>query len=88
MDIPKKLKVGAHTFNVFLVDPDDIEKDCGECNIGKLTIKIKKNMPQSVMEETLIHESIHAMNFGLEEKDVQFLSMGIYQILKDNNLLK
>lgn len=53
-----------------------------------LEIKIKRNMPQTMQEETLIHEAIHAMNFGLPEESVQYLSMAFYQLLKDNDLLR
>lgn len=88
MKIPKTLKVGGHVYEVKLVDPDDIQKDCGECAVDKLEIKIKKNMPQTMKEETLIHEAIHAMNFGLSEESVQYLSMAFYQLLRDNNLLR
>lgn len=88
MRIPNTLKVGGHTYEVLLVESDDIQKDCGECAVDKLQIKIKKTMPQTMKEETLIHEAIHAMNFGLEEREVQYLSMAFYQLLKDNNLLR
>lgn len=88
MKIPKSLKVGGHIYEVLLVESDDIQKDCGECAVDKLQIKIKKNMPETMMEETLIHEAIHAMNFGLEEKEVQYLSMAFYQLLKDNKLIR
>jgi len=87
MDIPKRLKIGGHIYKVSLVGPDDLDKDCGECNVSKLEIKIKNNMPQSATEETLIHEALHAINLGLEERDVQFISMAIYQVLKDNKLI-
>lgn len=88
MQIPKTLKVGGHIYQVLLVEPDEIQKDCGECAVDKLQIKIKKTMPQTMKEETLIHEAIHAMNFGLDEKEVQYLSMAMFQFLKDNQLLK
>jgi hypothetical protein len=86
--LPKKLKIGGHIYEVLLVESDDIQKDCGECAVDKLQIKIKDSMPQSMQEETLIHEAIHAMNFGLSEESVQFLSMAFYQFLKDNDLLR
>jgi hypothetical protein len=87
-NFPKQLKVGGHIYKVILVESDDIQKDCGECAVDKLEIKIKKNMPQTMQEETLIHEAIHAMNFDLPEESVQYLSMAFYQLLKDNNLLR
>ena len=88
MKIPKSLKIGGHIYDVKLVESDDIQKDCGECAVDKLEIKIKKTMPQTMQEETLIHEAIHAMNFGLSEESVQYLSMAFYQFLKDNKLLR
>lgn len=86
MKIPKSLKIGGHLYTISLVDPEDIQ-DCGQQNRSRNTIKIRNDLPQSQLEETLIHEVLHAINGDLKEETVDFLSMAIYQILKDNKLI-
>jgi len=83
-----RLKVGGNYYTIKLVDREDIsnERDSGECNAAKLSIKIGEDMPQGAKEVTLIHEILHALNITLDEKDIEFLAQGIYQVLKDNNL--
>lgn len=88
MKIPAKMKIGGHFYLVKLVEPEDIEKVCGEVDRSKLEIKINNNLPQSQLEETLIHESLHAINMDIPEKEIEYLSSSIYQVLKDNNLLR
>lgn len=86
MQIPKKLKIGGHIYKITLEDPENIENNCGLQNRARNTIKIRKDLPQSQIEETLIHEVLHAINGDLKEETVDFLAMAIYAILKDNKL--
>jgi hypothetical protein len=82
----KKFKIGGHIYSIELVDGEDITKDCGECNKARNVIKIRKDIPQTQIEETLLHEIIHALNGGLDEVTVDGLATGLYQVLKDNKL--
>ena len=82
----KELKIGAQKYKILFVKGDDIEKDCGECNPATLQIKIRKDMPVSQVEETLLHEIVHAINGGLDETTVDAISCGLYQVFKDNNI--
>jgi hypothetical protein len=86
MNIPSKLKIGGHIYSIELVDPELLSNDCGEQNRARNTIKIRNDLPQSQLEETLIHEVLHAINGDLKEETVDFLAMAIYQILVDNKL--
>jgi hypothetical protein len=86
MKIPETLKIGGHMYTVTMVDASDINDNCGEQNRSKNTIKIRKDMPQSQLEETLLHEAIHAINGGLKEETVDFLAMAIYALIKDNKI--
>lgn len=88
MKIPKTIKIGSHTYKVILCNPDEIQKDCGELNRATLTMKIRKDMPQSAIEETFFHETLHALNGDLSEFMVDSLSMSLYQFLTENKLLK
>jgi len=88
MNIPKQLKILGHTFKVILADTEDIDNDAGEMNLSRNTIKIRKDLPQDQIEESLLHEIIHAINNELKEIDVEFLAQTIYAVLKENKLLK
>lgn len=87
MTIPKQLKIGGHIYTIKFVDAEDIDNACGEQNPTRNIIKIREDLPQSQIEETLIHEILHAMNTDLSATIVGFLSTALYQILKDNKLL-
>jgi len=88
MKIPQTLKIGGHIVKVLLVDTEDINNNCGEQNAARNIIKIRKDMPQTQIESTLIHEIIHHCNTSLKEDIVGSLSEQLYQVLKDNSLLK
>lgn len=85
MSIPSKLKIGGQYIRVIVTD--DVPRDGnGFWDNRKATIFIYKNMPVSEQEVTLVHEIIHALNNSIEEKEVEFLAQGIYQVLVDNRL--
>lgn len=94
MRIPSKIKIGAHEVMVKKRKMDELY---GEFDKDSLTITIDNTKPITIQEETFIHEIIHAINWlaGIEikdeekeEKNVQALGHLLYQVLKDNNLLK
>ncbi len=97
MKIPKKIKIGAHVYKVVFRDDLD-DEDFGICRPRKLTIFIDDTVPQTQREETFFHEVMHAIfhQAGLstpwdiekEERKVQVLGHALYQVLKENNLLK
>lgn|SRR3990167_11070747 len=101
MNIPDKVKIGAHEYQIIKEsDIGDHDGRFGHTYVRKLKIYIDERVPQSQQEETFIHEVIHAIcdqvrAFPLsdagteeEEKAVQSIGHGIYQFLKENNLLK
>jgi uncharacterized protein YaaW (UPF0174 family) len=85
MKIPKTLKIGGVVYKIELVRMDNL---CGEYDATTGTIRINPDMPQDLQEETLIHEALHGINNELDEREIEFLSQALYQMLKDNNLLK
>ena len=101
MIIPNKIKIGAHEYQV-IRDDDGADEDArfGHCMPRRLRIYVDPRVPQSQQEETLIHEVLHAVCDQVrafskqetgrdeEERVVQSLGHGIYQFLKDNDLLK
>lgn len=88
MKIPTKLKIGGHKYKVEFTDDDNMDGANGEQDRHKNRIRICKTDPITQQEETLIHEIIHAVNGGLKEEIVDSLAVSLYQVLKDNNLLK
>jgi len=93
----KKVKIGAHIYEVIYRDDMD-DEDMGVCRPRKLKLFVDDTVAQSQKEETFFHEVMHAIfnQTGLdkpledekEEQMVQILGHAIYQVLKDNDLLK
>ena len=102
MEIPKRLKIGGHDYEIVFpyvfTERSDI---LGQCDrLGKY-IRINEAQgdeprAESSIMVTLIHEVLHAIDHvsghdmfeGSEgEKRVEALSEGIYQVLVDNGYL-
>jgi hypothetical protein len=70
------------------VDKVDEKDSCGDHDMGVLEIKIKASMHQDVIAETLLHELTHAieeqLDLGMREKQVHGLSVGMFQVLREN----
>jgi len=95
MKIPKKLKVCGLDYEIkFEKNMHAIDGLAGEHNANKQTIRLQKDdYCQQRIEQVFIHEILHAIdvqfnNDALEEQEVRRLGNGLYQVLKDNNLLK
>ncbi len=104
MKIPKKLKVGAHTYEVKLTKPKDNERrrsNWGITFIEEKRILIDKELPQSQIEETFLHEILHCcvhqarINYDIDDKKelteeqiIDRLTPHLHEVLKNNNLLK
>ena len=94
MEIPKKLKIGGFVYDVII---DKRMEDSGVNSTGthyqyKQKIWIDEECHFQQQEETLIHEIIEAINSAnelkMEHNQIAMLSNQLYQVLKDNNLLK
>lgn len=99
MKIPKKIRVGGHYYKIHVVDGEDQKK--GGNNWGKTfhhqkEIYIDKTAAPTQQEQTFIHEILHCVDKvyngdELFEKQgeamVCRLAEGLYQVLKDNQLL-
>lgn len=95
MKIPKTLKICGLDYKV--IEEKDIhlkEGLDGEHSTERQEIRIRKNdCHQQRKEKVLFHEILHAIdvhwnNDSLTEEQIDRLANGIYQVLKDNNLLK
>lgn len=101
MKIPKKLKIGGFIWSVEESEKVSNEGEVfGSTHFKKQRIFIDPSETQQKKEHTLIHEILHAIwwQTGLnnrykdkkemEEEIIQAVAHGLYQVLKDNSLLK
>ena len=95
MKIPNKLKVGGHEYKVEITKTYDEKKEhnnWGQTNHVKLKIYLDEGLANTKMEETFIHELLHAVDSHqgniLKEGQVDKIANTLYAVLKDNNLLK
>ncbi len=96
MKIPDNVKIGGIVYTVEFVE--EIEDDIhGSEFIGKVIfrknkIKILNSYSIERKFRTLLHEVIHIIDedlkIGFEENGICRLEAGLFQVLKDNNLLK
>ena len=102
MKIPSKIQIGPHEYTIEFTKPKDTERQRG--NWGKTFLEEKRilidsELPQSQIEETLIHEMLHICFFqaGLsydvddkviltEEQIIARLTPFIYMAFNHNNL--
>lgn len=91
MTIPKKLKIGGHIVKIdcsLVLDNED-----GRWESKENKIYICKSLPQTQKEVVLVHEILHACNAVFGDTEIAHmildsLSQQLYQVLKDNKLLK
>jgi len=95
MKIPKKLKIGNLVYKIGALAQESEDDYYGRGFAFNQWIKLSPRISQECKEETLFHEIIHLIleqqGFREESKDeklISVLSAGIYQVLKDNKLLK
>lgn len=89
MKWPHKIRIKARvSYEVVFVEAFDDPKCLAECRADKRQIAIKSGMSDSETFETLIHETLHALEFeyGIEipHKSIYALEGAIHKILKLN----
>lgn len=91
MKIPKKLKIGGHVVTIDSTkNLRGVEGDWDSC---RNKIRISADLAKSQKEVTLFHEMFHVLNSTMSENKeghnfVESFSQQVYQVLKDNKLLK
>lgn len=97
MKIPKSIEIMGHSYRVELVkSKKSTDGQRAKSNyFTDLYIKIYKKMPQSYKEEAFLHEIIHQILFqgwgektAKDEKFVSEFADRLYQVMKNNKLLK
>lgn len=92
MKIPKKLNICGFEYTIEIREIDDANLYGQHC-LTKLRILIANDVKSKQKQEhTLLHEILHAIDVAvgtnLTEEKVGALSRALYQVLKENNLLK
>ena len=93
MKIPKTLKIGGINYLV-VVEPIKMHgaSNCGSCNNAVAVITINSEDNNQIQETTLIHEIIEAINsindLQLSHQTISTLETNLFQVLRDNDLLK
>jgi len=94
MKIPKKIKGFGYTYPVIQVKNLRDREGCwqGLINHKKGFIKLEKNAHHGRKESNLIHEITHFVlrecDINMKEEYVDRVASGLYQVLKDSDLLK
>ena len=100
MKIPKTLKVGGNIYKiVFPYNFTERYDRNGDCDSDILQIRIadsfdkERRFPREKIEQIFIHELLHAISYTynadkLEEEPLTRLAEGLYQVLKDNDLIE
>lgn len=87
MNIPKKIKVGGLTYKVIIVDAIKDSTAQAQTRHDEQVILLRK-MKKTRMEQTFFHEIMHCINNELNEVEIESIAVGIFQVLKDNNIIK
>lgn len=87
MRIPKRIKIGGLQYRVKLVKKISNRGESGETDSGKLVISLQSDAKKEALEVTFLHEILHAININLDEKEVEYLAMALYQVMRDNQQL-
>jgi hypothetical protein len=88
-----KIKILNRILNIESIDQQlSMESNWGIINHSENKIQIRKDLPENIKMETLIHECIHAIDnqlgLGFDEVMTDRLATGIYSLIFDNNWTK
>ena len=87
MKIPNKIKICANTFTINRGSfRTESEQDGGSCEWEENKIFIADDMPEDREATIFLHEILHGLNIYLTEEQVTYLSEGLMQVIRDNNL--
>ena len=87
-----RLKIMGHAYSLILNPNLQRENGTpGACCAGVLKIQIDPGAPETRKEEALLHEIFEALKYhldlGLDHDKLSALSEGLYQVLRDNQLI-
>lgn len=83
--LTRHLKIGGHDYTLTF---SQTMEELGKTIYNDRVILINADANRSIQESTIIHEILHALNSQLDHTLLDSLAEQLYQVLKDNNLLK
>ena len=101
MYIPDKIKIGARTYRVIIIDPDtetifDRSADgnlLGQIDHIGLTIKLLCTQAREQMAQSLLHEIVHGIAYDMgyngdhNEREIDLLASELHRLIQDNPAL-
>ena len=92
MHIPDTIKILGYDYNIDYEDSfNEGHEEMGRCCAPKQQITINEKLHDEQQASTLLHEIIEALNYhmeiGLEHNAIMNLEAGLYQVIKDNELV-
>lgn len=88
MTIPKKLKIGGHTYAIRQLEGWQEGEAVATEDPKTNTITLDSSLSQSRKEAKLFHEIMHVMNYGVDHVWLDGFAEQWYQVLKDNKMLR
>lgn len=89
MEKAKKIKIGAFDYDLIPINAITVH---GECSQQDLKITINTSDTYEQQQSSLIHEILEALNLlyslDLEHDAIIRLENSLYQVLKDNEMLR
>lgn len=86
--IDRTIKIGGLRYELNFVDAYELDGACGECNCGRCSIRVNRDIPPAQQRATILHEVIEAINWhlelDLEHRHIQGLEHALHQVLTDN----
>ena len=92
MDIKNKIKIGCDYYEVeFEERPMQDNELCrGFCDTANRRIVLKKDLSDTRLMETFLHECLHAVDdiyrLSINETQVNILGIGILNLIRENNI--
>jgi len=84
-----KIKIGSiiYTLKEYTIEDDKDGTHVSEIDLMENVIGIEPGLPESQKHQAILHESLHAMNWKMDENTVDFLAHAFYSYLVDNKEL-
>jgi len=90
VQIPNKIKLGAHTINIEKVQNKDITSAGEYYDYGNLIRMRITDQPESCIAECFLHEIIESIKvkyeLSIDHTHLTVLSESLFQVLRDNKL--
>lgn len=85
MKLPKKVRIVGKTYKIVAKKKLRLY---GHCSNHRMKIKVETRNAREQVQDTLLHEILHALSFNLKlklkERQVHPLAAGLLQVLWDN----